>query len=68
MLLRADAEGRKRIGRAWREEEQRFIDWVAAHPNPKPEWIETVDRLKQRRVDEEGWLLRAGRYEILYPE
>ena len=54
MFLRADPEGRRRIGRSWREQEQRFIDWVEAHHFPEPEWLEKVERLKQDHAAENG--------------
>ena len=48
MLLRMDLEGAKRVTSIWREDENRFIAWVAAHPAPRRQWLETVERLRQR--------------------
>jgi len=31
---------------AWRRAEERFIEWVEAHPNPKARWLRKADALK----------------------
>lgn len=37
ILMRADAETRRKVAQGWDDDEQRYIDWVQAHPDPKPE-------------------------------
>jgi hypothetical protein len=49
MLMRCTPEGMKRVCQGWQEEEERFIAWVAAHPVPRREWLETVERLRRRQ-------------------
>ena len=50
MLMRAGADTRRRMNQAWDDDEHAFIDWVHAHPNPKPEWVEQVERLIRGRA------------------
>jgi len=33
----------------WIDQEQRFIDWVRAHPVPQIAWLKTVRRLEDQR-------------------
>jgi hypothetical protein len=49
MLMRCSLEGMERVARSWDEDEERFIAWVAAHPTPRAEWLEDVERLRRGR-------------------
>lgn len=48
MLLRPDADPQAIAATvaAWRAEDDRYREWVAAHPDPKPEWLETLEFLR----------------------
>lgn len=34
---------------AWEDHEAAYIKWVKAHPRPKREWVERMDRLTKLR-------------------
>lgn len=53
MLLDADEEILHRVGRAWRDGEDRYVTWVLAHPSPRSEWLETANRLIERHGRED---------------
>ena len=48
MLMRCSPEVAARVARHWEEDEERFVFWVAAHPAPRAEWLEDVERLRRR--------------------
>ena len=50
-LIGASPEAVKTTFAAWKAHEQRYIDWVKAHPNPKPEWVAEMERLIEAHTD-----------------
>jgi hypothetical protein len=50
MLLDTEPETVRRIISAWEEAEERYTAWVMAHPAPESDWLETVVRLRKRRL------------------
>jgi len=47
-LFKDSAEAQMATVAAWVKAEEEYCDWVAAHPNPKPEWVATAERIRRR--------------------
>ena len=48
VLFKGSAEAQMATVAAWVKADEEYCDWVAAHPNPKPEWVATAERIRRR--------------------
>lgn len=54
ILLDLEPDKRRAIFERWRQAEAEYVAWVAAHPDPDPEWVEEAERLKAQHAQEGG--------------